>query len=110
MEARNVFITLFLVVLGVISTECCILSAKNKFANCFPLGFKNITLNLPLWVNHIDLSENYIERIRDGDFRRLVNLRSINLDNNKITTIEENAFYNLARLKTSSTTQKYGYN
>nr|QNQ79674.1 toll-like receptor [Anadara sativa] len=89
---------LCLSILGFLNTECCILSRESKTANCSWLRFKDVPHDLPSWITHIDLSNNDIEIVKDGDFRRLANLRSIILDNNRIRTLERGAFSNLSRL------------
>lgn len=99
MDVIRISTLILLIDIVFVSTYCCILSKTNKSANCTRIGLKNVPLNLPGWVIHIDLSDNYIEEVKNGDFRRLYNLRSINLNNNRISKLDAEAFKGLKNLE-----------
>lgn len=77
---------------ALVSSHICRISDDKKFANCSNLGLTEIPNHFPRSVKQIDLSNNYIKKVPNKAFHKLLFLRSVILDNNNIKQLKSKAF------------------
>ncbi|CAF0707250.1 unnamed protein product [Brachionus calyciflorus] len=68
-------------------------NCKGNIVDCRGLGLEQIPRNIPTDTKELHLQDNNIKEIRaNGVFKRLKNLSRLDLRNNRIDSIEDNAF------------------
>ncbi|XP_048357906.1 decorin [Sphaerodactylus townsendi] len=70
-----------------------------RVVQCSDLGLDQVPKDLPSDTTLLDLQNNKITEIRDGDFKNLKDLHALILVNNKISKISPNAFAPLKKLE-----------
>ncbi|XP_004700456.1 decorin [Echinops telfairi] len=70
-----------------------------RVVQCSDLGLEKVPKNLPADTTLLDLQNNKITEIKDGDFKNLKNLHALILVNNKISKISPAAFAPLVKLE-----------
>lgn len=70
-----------------------------RVVQCSDLGLDKVPKDLPPDTTLLDLQNNKIAKINDGDFKNLKNLHTLILVNNKINTITPGAFTPLVKLE-----------
>ncbi|XP_021514527.1 decorin [Meriones unguiculatus] len=70
-----------------------------RVVQCSDLGMATVPKNLPSDTTLLDLQNNKITEIKDGDFKNLKNLHTLILVNNKISKISPGAFTPLVKLE-----------
>lgn len=78
--------------------EAC--SCDGTVVDCSKRGLAEIPSELPMFTTELNLQENKITEIKNtGLFEKLVNLKTLNLSNNFISKIENNAFLGGERIE-----------
>ncbi|EHB12257.1 Decorin [Heterocephalus glaber] len=70
-----------------------------RVVQCSDLGLNKVPTDLPPDTTLLDLQNNKITEIKDGDFKNLNNLHALILVNNKISKISPGAFAPLVKLE-----------
>lgn len=70
-----------------------------RVVQCSDLGLDKVPRDLPPDTTLLDLQNNKITEIKDGDFKNLKNLHALILVNNKISKISPGAFTPLVKLE-----------
>ncbi|KAL7982545.1 hypothetical protein Chor_010143 [Crotalus horridus] len=70
-----------------------------RVVQCSDLGLKEVPKDLPPDTTLLDLQNNKITEIKDGDFKNLKSLHALILVNNKISKISPGAFSPLKKLE-----------
>ncbi|KAK7824891.1 hypothetical protein U0070_014097 [Myodes glareolus] len=70
-----------------------------RVVQCSDLGLDKVPKDLPPDTTLLDLQNNKITEIKDGDFKSLKNLHTLILVNNKISKISSGAFTPLVKLE-----------
>ncbi|EPY84071.1 decorin precursor [Camelus ferus] len=70
-----------------------------RVVQCSDLGLEKVPKDLPPDTALLDLQNNKITEIKDGDFKNLKNLHTLILINNKISKISPGAFAPLVKLE-----------
>ncbi|GAB5574094.1 decorin [Prionailurus iriomotensis] len=70
-----------------------------RVVQCSDLGLEKVPKELPPDTTLLDLQNNKITEIKDGDFKNLKNLHTLILVNNKISKISPGAFTPLLKLE-----------
>ncbi|KAM6895212.1 decorin [Xenentodon cancila] len=70
-----------------------------RVIQCSDLGLKTVPVEIPDDTTLLDLQNNKITEIKEGDFKNLKGLHTLILVNNKITTIHPKAFTPLNKLQ-----------
>nr|XP_020633071.1 decorin [Pogona vitticeps] len=70
-----------------------------RVVQCSDLGLTKVPRDLPSDTTLLDLQNNKITEIKDGDFKNLKNLHALILVNNKISKISPGAFAPLKKLE-----------
>ncbi|XP_034499557.1 decorin [Ailuropoda melanoleuca] len=70
-----------------------------RVVQCSDLGLEKVPKDLPPDTTLLDLQNNKITEIKDGDFKNLKNLHTLILVNNKINKISPGAFTPLLKLE-----------
>uniref|UniRef100_A0A2I3LDU8 Decorin n=1 Tax=Papio anubis TaxID=9555 RepID=A0A2I3LDU8_PAPAN len=70
-----------------------------RVVQCSDLGLDKVPKDLPPDTTLLDLQNNKITEIKDGDFKNLKNLHALILVNNKISKISPGAFTPLVKLE-----------
>ncbi|KAK9399767.1 decorin [Crotalus adamanteus] len=70
-----------------------------RVVQCSDLGLKEVPKDLPPDTTLLDLQNNKISEIKDGDFKNLKSLHALILVNNKISKISPGAFSPLKKLE-----------
>uniref|UniRef100_A0A8C6QCL1 Decorin n=1 Tax=Nannospalax galili TaxID=1026970 RepID=A0A8C6QCL1_NANGA len=70
-----------------------------RVVQCSDLGLEKVPMDLPPDTTLLDLQNNKITEIKDGDFKNLKNLHTLILVNNKINKISPGAFTPLVKLE-----------
>ncbi|XP_026554610.1 decorin [Pseudonaja textilis] len=70
-----------------------------RVVQCSDLGLKEVPKDLPPDTTLLDLQNNKITEIKDGDFKNLKDLHALILVNNKISKISPGAFSPLKKLE-----------
>ncbi|XP_028810570.1 leucine-rich repeat and transmembrane domain-containing protein 2 [Denticeps clupeoides] len=75
-----------------------LLLPNNRLASLPPGSFTNLSANLNA-LEHLDLSNNYLDNLPAGLFRELGNLTELSLRNNSLTLLDRELFQGLAQLR-----------
>ncbi|XP_069711839.1 toll-like receptor 2 type-2 [Phaenicophaeus curvirostris] len=70
-----------------------------QLCNCSSMGLDFIPPGLTAKVTMLNLSHNRIKHIRSQDLQQAVNLRALLLQSNEISSIDEDSFVSLGKLK-----------
>lgn len=70
-----------------------------RVVQCSDLGLENVPMDIPSDTTLLDLQNNKITEIKEGDFKNLKNLHALILVNNKINRISPTAFSPLSKLE-----------
>jgi len=70
-----------------------------RVVQCSDLGLKAVPEDIPEDTTLLDLQNNKISEIKEGDFKHLKGLHALILVNNKLTTIHAKAFTPLTKLQ-----------
>ncbi|NWR27352.1 TLR21 protein, partial [Tachuris rubrigastra] len=70
-----------------------------QLCNCSAMGLDFIPPGLTAKITMLDLAHNRIKHIRSRDLQQAVNLRTLLLQSNKISSIDEDSFQSLAKLE-----------
>ncbi|KAI2567302.1 DCN isoform 13, partial [Pan troglodytes] len=70
-----------------------------RVVQCSDLGLDKVPKDLPPDTTLLDLQNNKITEIKDGDFKNLKNLHALILVNNKISKVSPGAFTPLVKLE-----------
>ncbi|XP_069084898.1 decorin [Pleurodeles waltl] len=70
-----------------------------RVVQCSDIGLENVPKDIPSDTTLLDLQNNKITEIKEGDFKNLKNLHALILVNNKITKISPAAFTPLTKLE-----------
>ncbi|OCT69484.1 toll-like receptor 2 [Xenopus laevis] len=83
---------LLALVKGTWSQNPCQVDHEQKYANCQGLNLNEVPEDLPITLEELDLSCNWLYQIKFDDFSSYTNLRALNLSFNNISTIENDSF------------------
>ncbi|XP_053572880.1 decorin [Bombina bombina] len=70
-----------------------------RVVQCSDLGLEQVPKDIPTDTTLLDLQNNKITEIKDGDFKNLKNLHALILVNNKIKSVSSGAFAPLTKLE-----------
>ncbi|NWU41101.1 TLR22 protein, partial [Hylia prasina] len=71
----------------------------SQLCNCSSMGLDFLPLGLTAKITVLNLAHNRIRHIRSQDLQQAVNLRTLLLQSNKISSIDEDSFWSLAKLE-----------
>eukprot|EP00058_Branchiostoma_floridae_P003938 XP_002589426.1 hypothetical protein BRAFLDRAFT_77871 [Branchiostoma floridae] len=77
-------------------TASCTCSSR---CHCQNMGLSSVPRDLPTYITHLHLENNFITTLSPSDFSRYSILYYLFLTSNQISVINSRAFYNLNRLK-----------
>ncbi|KAE8588815.1 hypothetical protein XENTR_v10022756 [Xenopus tropicalis] len=84
---------------GIWSQNSCQVDEKQKYANCQGQNLNDVPKDLPVTLEVLDLSCNWISQIRVDDFSSYTNLQALNLSFNNISTIDNSSFASNTQLR-----------
>ncbi|OCT66657.1 toll-like receptor 2 [Xenopus laevis] len=70
----------------------CQVDKEQKYANCQGQNLNEVPKDLPITLEELNLSCNWLYQITADDFSSYTNLRALNVSFNNISTIENNSF------------------
>ena len=73
-------------------------SCSNNVANCIGAGLRDIPKNFPKDLITLDLSNNQLTELQEGNFQSLPSVQSLRLSGNGISTVDARAFASLPHL------------
>ncbi|XP_066298953.1 chondroadherin-like [Branchiostoma lanceolatum] len=89
------FLLVILAVLGAAEADC---SCSSPFCNCNNQSLTSVPQDLPTDITSLDLGTNQITTLSQSDFSRYRSLTDLYVDNNRISTINTQAFYYLSNV------------